>query len=465
MTEDSSWPPRLDAPATPLGRLQRGLGSLAREVLEGKFPDARDLVQSCLDADPSWDSQLDHRADYYAVLGIWAGVDVAKVEVLAGDEPRGDGADHGPSPALAVLARMAARGSAEATAALRRYFATGRYWDWVMDWLMPDGWPTGPAPGWPECIDGLARVLCERYPTEALMSEALASVAPSALKAAPWPEWGAAYPLIGNALVTAADDRQSPAASNDRYAQEPTSVLLALEQPTLARRVANWLAPRTSDEDVQLMLRAAEDRSLVMHAAAVNALATQGHSEVLPAVLELSNATGRGITRALLFGAFKALPYTATRATATEWLTGSDDTRRSAAASATAKHAIDDDVPLITTELSRELDRGLDGDQYVVCSLAEALGRHPARGPFTELDRAFREMPYSFGRRYVVDAIASTDPRFPEELAVDSLWDCEPTVRASAAKHARRENPVAAARLQQIRRDALEDKDVRAAAD
>jgi hypothetical protein len=40
-----------------------------------------------------------------------------------------------------------------------------------------------------------------------------------------------------------------------------------------------------------------------------------------------------------------------------------------------------------------------------------------------ELDRAFREMPYSFGRCYVGEAIAATDPTFPEGLAVDCLWD------------------------------------------
>ncbi len=464
MTEGASWPPRLEAPETLLGRLQRGLGSAAREVLDGEAPDARELVRSCLEADPRWDSELDDRADYYPVLGMSAGVDAAVIEVLASDDPPGDGPDHGPSWALNILARMAARGNAEAIGALRRYFATGRYWDWVIPWLMPDGWPTGPARGWPECVDGLAQVLCERYSTVASMIEALNSSSAMNLEDAPWPEWGAAYPLISAALASAAERHQLPAAPNDRYADESTSALLAVKTPELSRRVAKWLSLRTSRDDVRLMLRATEDPSLTMHAAAVNALAVQQHTEVLPAVLELSDQTGRGMTRALLFRAFAALPYTATRATATEWLTGSDRTRRSAAASAMAEHAIADDVRLITAELSRELHRGLGGDQYVVCSLAEALKRHPAHGPYRELDRAFRAMPYSFGRGRVVEAVAATDPDFADELAIDSLWDCESTVRATGARHARRENPVAAARLRQIRSDPLEDRDVRAAA-
>ena len=212
------------------------------------------------------------------------------------------------------------------------------------------------------------------------------------------------------------------------------------------------------------MLRAAEDPSRAMHAAAVSALATQQHTEVLPAVLRLSEETGRGITRALLYRAFVALPYTATRATATEWLTEGDRTRRGAAANAMGAHAIDEDVRLIVAELSRELDKGLSGDQYVVCSLAEALGRHPEYGPYAELDRAFSDMPYSFGRGYVVDAIAATDPQFPDNLAIDCLWDCEPAVRATGARHVNREKHIAAAQLQQMRTDPLEDKEPREAA-
>jgi hypothetical protein len=127
-------------------------------------------------------------------------------------------------------------------------------------------------------------------------------------------------------------------------------------------------------------------------------------------------------------------------------------------------HAIDEDVRLIVAELSRELHKGLSGDQYVVCSLAEALGRHPEYGPYRELDRAFSDMPYSFGRGYVVDAIAATDPEFPDKHAIDCLWDCEPAVRATGAKHVNREKPVAAARLQQMRTDPLEVKEPREAA-
>ena len=257
------------------------------------------------------------------------------------------------------------------------------------------------------------------------MSEALKDAWSVRPTDSPWDEWRTAYPLIGAAIEATSDTHQRPPTS-DRYADAPTSELLALEKVTLARRVARVLASRAGDEDVKLMLHAAEDPSLAMHVAAVNALAFQQHTEVLPAVLTLSDETGRGLTRALLFRAFEALPFAATRATATEWLTGGDRTRRAAAASALGAHAIDDDVCLISAELSRELDQGLSGDQYVACALAEALGRHPEYGPYPELDRAFSEMPYSFGRGYVVTAIAATDRQFPDKLAVTASGTASP---------------------------------------
>ena len=203
MTGGSSWPPHLAAADSLLGGLQRGLGSAAREVLDGPPGDTRQLVRSCLETDPRWDTDLDHRADYYALLAISAGVDVAVLEALARDPPRGDGADRGPSPVLNVLARMAARGNTEAISAIRRYVATGRYWEWVIPWLLPEGRPTRASPGWPEWVDGLAPLLCERFPTAELMSEALTDAWSVTATDAPWDEWRTAYRLIGAALEAA----------------------------------------------------------------------------------------------------------------------------------------------------------------------------------------------------------------------------------------------------------------------
>jgi hypothetical protein len=110
-------------------------------------------------------------------------------------------------------------------------------------------------------------------------------------------------------------------------------------------------------------------------------------------------------------------------------------------------------------------DAGLDGAQYVVCSYAEGLGRHPALGPYSELDRAFLEMPYSYGRHYVVDALSVTDPRFSGTRAVDCLWDAEPLIRVAAASAVDLGSPEATARLRALAADPAEEATVRSAAD
>lgn len=85
----------------------------------------------------------------------------------------------------------------------------------------------------------------------------------------PWPRWRTAYPLIDCALSAISADRSQRVSQDDRYAHEPTSVLLALSEPSLARRVANWLRAREDGADLELMHRAVLDTSLPMHAAVV----------------------------------------------------------------------------------------------------------------------------------------------------------------------------------------------------
>jgi hypothetical protein len=100
-----------------------------------------------------------------------------------------------------------------------------------------------------------------------------------------------------------------------------------------------------------------------------------------------------------------------------------------------------------------------------VCSYADALGRHPALGPYPELDRAFLEMPYSYGRHFIVDALGVTDFRFSSTRAVDCLWDAEPLIRATAATVVDVGSPEATARLRALAADPAEEHAVRSAAD
>lgn len=58
----------LPAPSSALGKLQRGRGAGWIEAVERS--DGRELLVTCLAADPRWDSQVEDRASYYAELCI-----------------------------------------------------------------------------------------------------------------------------------------------------------------------------------------------------------------------------------------------------------------------------------------------------------------------------------------------------------------------------------------------------------
>jgi len=73
-------------------------------------------------------------------------------------------------------------------------------------------------------------------------------------------------------------------------------------------------------------------------------------------------------------------------------------------------------------------------------------------------------MPYSYGRHFVVDAIATTDPGFPDHLAIDCLWDAEPQVRTAGTRHASRTDSTSKRRLDELATDPYEDPAIRALA-
>lgn len=413
-------------PTVPLASFSAGQGAIARRVLEGGVPDAREMVVACISADPRWDRQLDSRADYYGVLTLSLGVEAgALADIVAAEEAEPVDVDPGASLALGVLCARAARNDGAALSWARAYVATGRYWDQVVDDLVYGRLGQEPLADWRRRVDGVAAIIKERWPEPAQLTEALGDYARTDARRTPWREWAAVDPAISAALRAEERSGQAEPPPRERIRGRPTHELLALEDMDYLRVVAQKLATRTNARDIDAMRTMATDPSAPMHTAAVSALAAQQHIEVLPAVTALTASTRPRAAHALLSRAFVALPYEATRAVALEWLRGTDSSRRRAAARALEKYAIADDVPLVRQLLTTELDAGLDGDQYRVCSYAGALSRQPSLGPYPELDRAFREMPYSYGRHFVVDALATTDPAFRTRIAVDCLWDAE----------------------------------------
>ena len=160
-----------------------------------------------------------------------------------------------------------------------------------------------------------------------------------------------------------------------------TVELLAITESSRWAQIAEELAKRTDPYDVELLVQAANAPDLPMRRAAIVALGHQGRREVLAIAEANTHQAERGKLQGAIALALEAMPLSQTRALAHDWLTEDDWARRRKAAGMLAAWAEDEDVAPARRALGRELDRGLDGDVYVVCSLAEALGRCAAARP------------------------------------------------------------------------------------
>ena len=465
-------PPPLAGPSEPLGKLQRGLGAGYLWALDADRSVAHALLLHCIFNDPRWDRQLDARVEYYATLALDVALAVEPLERWLG---RGDDDVETTHDVLGVLGRMAIRGHAQARTVLREYVAYGRFWERAIGLLIDDYQGAGSSPPWPEVVAGLDAVLCKRFASEGDLADALIGVD---ARDRPWSLWSVENPRIAHALAfdhgsgpgdspPAGGARRPPRAprgTQRRPREMTTAELLAITEDSRWTQIAEELQTRTSDDDVQRLLAAANDAELPMRRAAILALGHQGRRELLEIAEANTSEAKRGTLQGAIALALEAMPREQTRTLAHDWLTSSDWARRRKAAGILATWAEGDDLEHARRALARELELGLGGDIYVVCSLAEALGRYAGHGPFEELSRAYEQIPYSYGRRFVVSALVRTDPMFAGDVAVECLWDCEPETRQLAAEHVDRRIRLAAQRLDELAADGAQAASVRRSA-
>lgn len=458
-------PPTLADAADPLGKLQRGLGSGYLWALDADRSVAHALLLHCVFNDPRWDRQLDHRDDYYATLALDVQLDTTALESWLRDSDEDRETTH---DVIGVLGRMAVRAQVDSRRILREYVAYGRSWERAIDRLIGDYDAMRVGPPWPEAVAGLDEVLLRRFPDDGELAAALGGVDP---RGRPWALWSVENPRIARALAL---DHGEPAAHRSRAwrprriqpkpREMSTEALLAITEGSRWTQIADELAARTSGDDVQRLVAAANDPDLPMRRAAILALGHQGRRELLRIAEENTAQAQRGTLQGAIALALEAMPLSQTRALAHDWLTSADWARRRKAAGMLATWAEEEDLDPARRALARELDAGLEGDVFVICSLAEALGRIPERGPFEELSRAYEEIPYSYGRRIVVSALAAADPTFAGDAAVDCLWDCEGETREVAVAHVDRRVRLAAQRLAELAGDDAQSASTRQAA-
>lgn len=452
--------------AEPLGKLQRGLGSGYLWAIDAHVSVAQALLTHCIFNDPRWDQQLDARDEYYATLALDIKLDLDPLEHALREQ--GDESAELESSVLGLLGRMAVRDHPEARRILRDYVGYGRAWQRAITLLTgdPEAMPVGPP--WPEVVAGLDQVLIDRFPGESTLAEALSDIDSSER---PWTLWSIENHRIAGALTAghrvplpARTRRRPPRRKPPNPRAMSTEALLQIAEETRWRQIADELTARRSRDDVQRMLEAARDPKRAMRRAAILALANQGRRDVLAIAEETTSEEQRGKLQGTIALALEAMPLAQTRALAHDWLMSPDWGRRRKAAGILGSRAEEEDLEPARRALSHELDAGLEGDVFVVTSLAEALGRFPGHGPFDELSRAYEQIPYSYGRRFIVSALAASDPTFSGDLAVECLWDCELESRAIAAGNVDRRIRMASQRLTELAGDEAQAASVRRAA-
>ncbi len=469
--------PTLADASDPLGKLQRGLGAGYLWALDADRTVAHALLMHCVFNDPRWDRQLDDRDEYHATLALDLQLHTGALELWLRDSD--EDIPDTTYDVLGMLGRMAVRGHADARRVLREYVSYGRYWQRALDRLIADyeDAPRSATP-WPEVVGGLDAVLVERFATDDALAEALAGLDP---RERPWTMWSVenrriarAFALEQKGAAAAASptpstppkrrgSRERAVPARTRPREMSTAELLQIAEDSRWTQIADELASRSAQEDVERLLAAANDPTVPMRRAAILALGRQGRRELLE-IAEQHTRSERNKLQGAIALALEAMPLSQTRALAHDWLTSPDWARRRKAAGMLATWSEDEDLAPARRALERELDAGLEGDVYVICSLAQSLGRSAVHGPFVELQQAYEQIPYSYGRRYIVAALAASDPTFGGDVAVECLWDCEAETRSMAAVHVDGRVRLAAQRLEELAADEAQAASVRAAA-
>ncbi|MGE0601222.1 MAG: hypothetical protein AB7J35_17285 [Dehalococcoidia bacterium] len=433
------WPPRYADARTLEGKLQRGLGSGFLEALDAPRAEVHAILLECIKRDPRWDHQVDDRGSYYGELALRLDLPVTPVvELLRSWGAQDDDGDSW--VAVDVLQHLANRGSEAADAAIRDYVAWGPWWDSALYDLR-----NAAGPEWLPLIPGLI----EKARTEGTGS--YFGIRP------PFSDWASLNAQARNFVSEAR-------ANEERFEQEKaswkllsTEELLKQDQRRPHPFVSAILGERTSPVHQTALRNGLLSDSPVTRGLAALALARQGEFH-LDVATELAVkrkqppwASSLGRDALALGDSEIVLPM------ARSWRSARNWRKQGAAREILKHHATVDDIPWIEDRLRRCSSNGQIGP---LRQLAEVIAaRFPGR-EFPLLKRRFDPFTYSYGRRFLAQALAVTDPTFATTRAFTSLWDCEGETRLVAAEHVDLSVAGAVERLREMAADPLEDERV-----
>ena len=244
-----------------------------------------------------------------------------------------------------------------------------------------------------------------------------------------------------------------------------TAELLGIAEGSRWTQIADELVTRTAPDDVELLRRRGErSPDLPMRRAAILALGRQGRRELL-AIAERTTARpsaarcrARSRSRSR-----RCRCRRRARSRTTGW-------RRATGRGGARPPACSRRGPRTRTSSRRGARwRASSTAASTATSTSSARSRRrsaaaPSHGPFDELLRAYEEIPYSYGRRYVVAALAASDPTFARRRRRRVPVGLRAETRRLAASHVDRRVRLAAQRLDELAGDRAQAASVRAAA-
>ncbi|MFL6114502.1 MAG: hypothetical protein ACJ786_24585 [Catenulispora sp.] len=369
------------------GQLQRGRGIAARRALAE--PEAADAVYECVITDMRWDRLVDQRDSYFAALITRLDLPVAPIEqhlfAYGGDDAE-------PVEfALSVLALLPMVGRFDAAATLRKYAIEGRHWATALEAIGYSG-----AMKVPDIWDGLAADVLARRDDDELKQAIWCDTEP-------WTTYAESHPRVRRVVDDLKASRsREPARRQIRQAMTEAGAEDLVSRVAAGGPERRWALEELGRRGDRIVFDLAEDAGL-------------------------RNTAGwiPGVPHALRHFGPEALPHART------WIGSDDDTLTAFGERVVAEFGNRGDAAVLLSALHRTVSAG----EWCAAEIpARGLGRLGVREAADELMAAWEGTVHSLAREAFLYGLRECAPDEVGAVAVEGLFDCEPTVQRGACE-------------------------------
>ncbi len=472
----------LAGPESLLGMLQRGRGKGYLAALEAAPETVWPLLFECITHDPRREPEWEDRAEYYAPLMAATHMDLGPLHHYI---VQNDGSEDGPDPYLGLplatlicLVDFISDDKRKETIhqIVSDYVSYGRAWKRDLQVVVDMGTPEG--------AEQAVAIACRRIKGDADIyaqfkedvqadwrrysrddEEMRARCRLFLPICEPWKTICTQNRELADLFQGVGIPYDQPPAPREKLSEEYLAGL-SLEDLFSLVGESNCGAFRrvlpekvaVSDEDYLLRQLAMGDTYRVILAlAGLGKLGTPRAFDAVKVCIQGIESADRKV-RWQAEQAMEEMPGSLTLDTARQWFRCPEHHLQSAAASILEKHAIREDVPLLTEAL-RTPD-ALRGEDPRLSGVLAALARFDGFGRIPELEQLFCQIENSFWRGYIAKAMIVTAPvEFASKYAFECLWDCDDYTRDLGCEKVSLSIPGALERLRELAADVCEYDD------